>query len=137
MSSRPPANTLRIAVVEDEKDYRELLALWFGERYVVDCFPDGQEFMKALRRDVHFDLIISDISMPGMSGLELLAQVRSHPELAQVPALAISAHFSEGDRERVLAAGFREFVNKSAGFDELDAVIRRALESKTLSAGNI
>jgi CheY-like chemotaxis protein len=120
--------TIQIALVENETDYREMLASWLSDRFTVHCFAGGQELIEALKQDADFDLVISDINMPGMSGLDLIAELRADPSRSSLPALAITAHLSEKDRQSVLAAGFNEFVNKLAGFDELDARITRMLD---------
>jgi CheY-like chemotaxis protein len=123
MASSPPDKPVRIAFVENERDYREMLASWLSNWYRVECFSNGREFIEAVRNREPFDLIISDIHMPEMSGMELISWLRSDPELRETPAMAITAHLFQTDRQTALAAGFDEFLSKLADFDELRACI--------------
>ena len=58
------------------------------------------------------DVVLLDVSLPGMDGLEVLARMRSDPVLHDVPVIAVTAHAMAGDRERYLAAGFDGYVPK-------------------------
>ena len=58
------------------------------------------------------DVVLLDVSLPGMDGLEVLARMRHHPALRGVPVVAVTAHAMAGDRERYLAAGFDGYVPK-------------------------
>ena len=57
-------------------------------------------------------LILLDLSMPKMDGWEMLRHIRNRPETARTPVIALTAHAMEGDRERVLGAGFNGYIPK-------------------------
>ncbi len=101
----------RIAVIEDNADNRLLVDAILGDRYSLDEYESGADALSgmALRRP---DLILLDVSLPGMDGIDVLARMRQDPSLRDVPVLAVTAHAMAGDRERYLAAGFDGYVPK-------------------------
>jgi CheY-like chemotaxis protein len=76
-----------------------------------------------------FDLILMDIQMPGMDGLEATAEIRKKEIFtgAHIPIIAMTAHALKGDRERCLAAGMDGYVSKPIRTTELFAAIENAM----------
>ncbi len=75
---------------------------------------NGAELVTAYLRDPP-DLVMTDISMPEMDGLEAAAKIRAHEAehgLRPVPMIAMTAHALEGDRERIIAAGLDDYITK-------------------------
>jgi CheY-like chemotaxis protein len=70
----------------------------------VRAFENGAEALTAMTQE-RPDLVLLDISLPGMDGMEVLRRVRSEARLRDVPVVAVSAHAMAGDRERFLSAG--------------------------------
>lgn len=126
-SSYTCANMLKIAIVDDMKDSRELLYFLLSQEYEVISYDSGGE---ALR---HFaerppDLIILDIRLQGMDGVEIVRRIRQHETLHKLPVIALTANAMSGDRERYLAAGFDEYVSKPiVDIDVFLAKVRRIL----------
>ena len=58
------------------------------------------------------DLVLLDIALPGLDGMELLKRMRADSSLRRIPVVAVSAHAMSGDREKFLAAGFDQYVAK-------------------------
>jgi two-component system, cell cycle response regulator DivK len=113
-----------IAVVEDNADNRLLLRSLLGEDYRLIEYKDGAEALAGLRDD-RPDLVLLDISLPGMDGEEVLARMRADPSLRDLPVIALTAHAMAGDRERLLGAGFDDYVAKPIVDEEvLFAAIR-------------
>jgi PAS domain S-box-containing protein len=81
-----------------------------------------------LARAHQLDVIVMDINLPGMNGLQALRELRKDPTTQQVPVIAISAAASERDKQRGLSAGFCAYLTKPVNVDEFVAVIRRELE---------
>ncbi len=100
-----------IAVVEDNADIRLLLGAILGDRYHVVDYADGAEALAGLRR-ARPDLVLLDISLPGMDGCEVLRRLRADEALRGLPVIALTAHAMAGDRERYLATGFDHYVTK-------------------------
>src|SRR5262245_13549317 len=115
----------KVAVVEDNPDNRELLRVILGDLYDVVDYGTGPEALEGIRKDKP-DLILLDISLPGMDGPEVLEMIRADAALQEIPVVALTAHVLQGDREKYLAAGFNDYVTKPI-LDEkllLDAIER-------------
>ena len=101
----------RIAVVEDNPDNRLLVQAMLAGMYELIEYEDGAAALSGMLEDPP-DLALVDISLPGMDGTELLEKMRAEPSLAEVPAIALTAHAMDGDRDKYLAAGFQEYITK-------------------------
>jgi CheY-like chemotaxis protein len=80
-----------------------------------------------LAKRVRPDLILMDIQLPGMDGLEATRQLRADPEFRTVPIIALTALAMPGDRERSLAAGATDYVTKPVSLKKLAAMIEEYL----------
>ena len=101
----------KIAVVEDNIDNRLLVQAILEEHYEISEYENGMEVVDGLADDIP-DLVLLDISLPGMDGTEVLEWVRSQPGLSSLPVIALTAHAMSGDREKYLEMGFDEYVTK-------------------------
>lgn len=101
----------RIAVVEDNPDNRLLVRAILEEAYEVEEYENGPDALAGLAAG-RPDLLLLDISLPGMDGVEVLRRVRADARLAGLPVVALTAHAMAGDRAKFLAAGFDEYVTK-------------------------
>ena len=100
-----------VAVVEDNRDNRLLLRAFLGDLYAIAEYETGPAALEGLKTVVP-DLVLLDVSLPGMDGLEVLARIRADERLKALPVVALTAHAMTGDRERFLAAGFDAYVAK-------------------------
>ncbi len=102
---------IRIAVVEDNPDNRLLLQAILAGAFEVVEYDNGADALAgiAARRP---DLVLLDISLPGMDGVEILQRLRADATLAGLPVIALTAHAMAGDREKYLSAGFDDYVTK-------------------------
>jgi CheY-like chemotaxis protein len=105
------ASTLRVAVVEDDPASRRLVEVMLAPPFEVRSYGAGAEALREIPL-VRPDVILLDISLPDMSGTEVLRQLRSLESVRNIPAIAVSAHAMAGDREKFLKAGFDAFVSK-------------------------
>jgi two-component system, cell cycle response regulator DivK len=101
----------QILLIEDNADNRLLVTVLLEDRYRVVEAATAEEALMLLPA-IAPDLFLIDITLPGMDGIELLAELRRLPASARVPAIAFTAHAMEGDRERFLAAGFDGYLSK-------------------------
>lgn len=101
----------RIAVVEDNPDNRLLVQALIGDRYDISEYETGQEALEGIRADPP-EVVLLDISLPGMDGTEVLAELRSEERFQRLPVVALTAHAMAGDREKFLALGFDDYVTK-------------------------
>ena len=102
----------RILVVEDNRENRALmtyLLAHFGHE--VEEAVDGIDGLAKAKASDH-DLAVLDLQMPGLDGYEVLAALRADPHLTSMPVIAVTAFSMAGDRERILAAGFDEYISK-------------------------
>lgn len=117
----------KIAVVEDNPDNRMLVHAILADAYDVVEYETGNAALAGLPGDAP-DLILLDISLPGLDGTEVLQRIRADASLCDCPVIALTAHAMTGDRERFLAEGFDDYVSKPI-VDEalLLAAVRRRL----------
>jgi two-component system, chemotaxis family, sensor histidine kinase and response regulator WspE len=114
----------RVLVVEDSLTVRELERKLLEKRgYAVTVAVDGMDGWTTLRQG-RYDLVITDVDMPRMDGIELVTLIRSDPQLKQVPVMIVSYKDREDDRRRGLEAGADYYLTKGSFHDEalLDAV---------------
>lgn len=100
-----------IAVVEDNADNRLLLRAILDTEYRVAEYETGREALAGLQREPP-DLVLLDISLPAMDGVEVLAQIRADERLKRLPVIALTAHAMAGDREKYLDVGFDDYLTK-------------------------
>ncbi len=115
-----------VAVVEDNPDNRLLVQAILEDRYRIAEYETGSEALAGFAQDPP-DVVLLDISLPGMDGTEVLRRMRADRALAGIPVIALTAHAMAGDRERYLAEGFDDYLTKPI-VDEsvlVDAISKR------------
>jgi len=122
----------RIAVLDDDPDTRELLSLWLEDDYHVVEFEHAAVVLRWLESGAVCDLIVSDISMPGIDGLEFIRRLRREL-MSDVPVIAVSAHAMRFGSEEALAAGFNGYLPKPTDLHKLHEIILKCLDLKTPS----
>jgi two-component system, cell cycle response regulator DivK len=99
----------RLLIVEDSEINRDLLVQLFEGDYELELAGDGKAALK-LAIETRPDLILLDIGLPGLSGLDAVRTLRAHGD--DVPIVAVSSSVMPGDREQALEAGCDDFVPK-------------------------
>lgn len=123
--SKPPL----ILIVEDnELNITTLASYLTAKKYRPIVAQDGAAAIE-LAQNYHPDIILMDIQMPGMDGLEAIARIREHAELSATPIIALTALALEGDREKCLAAGANEYLTKPVKLRQLNETIQQFLDS--------
>lgn len=104
----------KILLVEDNPDNRDLVCAFLEFDYEITSFPSGQEALDYLvGPDLEApDVLLLDIALPGIDGVELLRRIRALESLPRIPAIALTAHAMKGDEQRFIAAGFDAYVAK-------------------------
>src|SRR5579859_3278733 len=123
----------RILFVEDEDTLRSYLAEQLSDEYVVDTAGNGVEALKAVMRKKP-DLIVTDIVMPEMDGVELLRTLRSEPSTEALPLLLISGRAGEAQRIEGFREGADGYLAKPYSVSELRAVVGAMLHAARLRA---
>lgn len=120
----------RIYAVDDEQALRDLYAMALGmSQMECETFVDGQGLFDALSRQTP-DLILLDIMLPGMNGLEILGRLKSIPAYQDIPVIIVSAKGSEMDKVTGLNAGADDYLEKPFGVMELTARIKANIRKK-------
>lgn len=124
-ASTPRPTMKKIALVEDNPDNRMLVQALLDGEYDITEYEDGTQALAGMRREQP-DLVLLDISLPGLDGLQVLQAMKGDVTLNDLPVIALTAHAMSGDRERFLDAGFDGYVTKPITDEELlHAAIRR------------
>ncbi|MGY5047080.1 SpoIIE family protein phosphatase [Streptomyces sp. 900105755] len=132
-----PAAGARVLVADDNADMREYLARVLGQAgYEVTTVTDGVEALRAVRRDLH-DLVVSDVMMPRLDGLELVARLRGDTRTASVPVLLLSARAGQEASIEGLRAGADDYLVKPFAVAELLARVRAIIELARLRGHHV
>jgi CheY-like chemotaxis protein len=128
------AMSFKILVVEDIVDSRELLHFFLTAKgFDVATAVDGQEgfYMATLEKP---DVIITDLTMPNMDGIDLMKKVRLEPEIAQTPVIVYTS-FGSGSAEFALKTGANKVFYKPMGLDSMLKYIDELMRQCGKSAG--
>jgi CheY-like chemotaxis protein len=116
----------RILVVEDVEYNRDLLVQLLEDEYEVVTAADGAAGIEAAARH-RPDLILMDLSLPGIDGWEATRRLKARPETVAIPVIALTAHAMQGDEERARACGCDDYLTKPIDEDQLFATLERLL----------
>ena len=126
ISLKPISGIPVILVVEDNLDNMLTVKALLKEHGTILEATDGKEGLK--KAVLHSpDLILMDIALPEMNGIETLAAIRKEESLKDIPVIALSASAMKGDREQFLACGFTDYVSKPIDNNQLLSVINEYL----------
>lgn len=117
----------RILVVEDNRTNMQLVRflLEVGKHEIVEA-RDADECLAAIELQIP-DLILMDVQLPGVDGLELTRRLRTNPALDRIRILAVTAFAMRGDEARILAAGCDGYVTKPIRYESFLATVSAAL----------
>ncbi len=109
-SSVRPAHLL---IAEDEPHIRRILiTIMESSGFEVDVALDGREALERLSSETPYDLVLMDLLMPYLTGLDVLAQARKMPHRKGLPVVILTAKGQDADRERAISLGAADFVTK-------------------------
>ena len=124
------ANEL-ILIVEDNEKNRKLVrdVLAFSGYRLAEA-ETGEDGVR-LARELHPDLILMDIQLPGINGIVALGQIREDPAIGRTPVIAVTASAMTQDRQKIMAAGFDGYQSKPINVKDFLAAVRAMLDQKT------
>lgn len=130
--SGPPnrLKSLKVLLAEDTPVNQKLATRVLEKRgHVVKVASDGQKTLEALDKE-DFDLVLMDVQMPGMDGLEATKTIRRNEQNSgrHIPIVAMTAYAMTGDKERCLEAGMDDYISKPINASELFQVIDRVIK---------
>jgi len=120
-----------ILIADDRPSSRELLGLVLERAGYAVIEADNGEHALDQARTGQPDLILLDLQMPGMDGYGVLAELRAEERFAKLPILALTASAMRGDRERILEAGFTDYLAKPASPELVRETVARVLGQLT------
>jgi DNA-binding NtrC family response regulator len=125
----------KILVVDDDLSIRNMLSIVLKKcGYEVTTADSGESALKRLKTEF-FDLLISDIKMPGISGIELLKKIKTlQPEM---PVIMITAYASANDAVEAMKLGAEDYITKPFNLEELKLIIEKSLYKKNIEIENI
>jgi CheY-like chemotaxis protein len=118
---------LILAVEDNPVGLRVLRHVLHRRNFRVVCATSGREAI-AMAKEQHVDLILMDLQMPDINGLQAATEIRKMTEYANVPILALTANYSDQTREQCLAAGMQAFLSKPVDAHELWSTVSRYLK---------
>ncbi len=128
-----PSSNARVLIIEDDEEMRSLLKDFFAEEgFETDSISNGFESLGILTQKI-FDLVITDIRMPGLTGLDILPRIKKiQPEVAIV---VITAFGTEEVRRKAFERGANAYLEKPIHFQELRGLIHDVILAKEKRVG--
>ena len=126
-----------VLLVDDDEMNR-----FFGEKLLSVCgvssttAESGEQAIEYLDQQ-KFDLVLLDVSMPGMNGYETTKAIRNNAAIADIKIVALTAHAIKGERERCLAAGMDDFLSKPFELTDLQVLLHKYAQQTGVSSGSI
>lgn len=124
------SNTVTLLIVDDDDDLRLYLASVMSENYRILTASDGDEALQMLRSGQMADLVISDIMMPKMDGIELCNQMRKDINLSHIPIILLSADSDMETRKQSAENGSDMYIDKPVDIDYLKTQVHNLLERR-------
>ncbi|WP_051261703.1 response regulator [Desulfovibrio inopinatus] len=128
---------LRILYAEDDEQSLKVGKLIFEKSgHIITAVNDGREALQRLKEQ-NFDLILMDIQMPVMDGVEATRAIRKSASLgdkAHIPIIALTAHAMTGDREKLIDAGINDYISKPFSLETLFSTIKRVVDNTKRTA---
>lgn len=119
----------RILLVEDDPGARRVLASCLRPTYDVLTAANGEEALDAAASSPQPDLVVSDVTMTGMGGLEFARRLRARPDTAHIPVVFLTAHSSAGDLISGMRAGAEHYLAKPVSIDLLLSTVAHLLRT--------
>jgi two-component system, chemotaxis family, chemotaxis protein CheY len=114
----------KVLIVDDSKLLHRMFEMMLRQYPLVHAY-DGREGLARLAENTDIDLVLLDVNMPNMNGIEVLSAMKADPRFAAIPVVLITTEGSEEQTDRGLALGASEYVKKPFRNEELLAVVQR------------
>ncbi len=132
MSDADKENAARILIVDDDANTLEILRRWLAkEGYNTASAADGNECLAILEKET-FDIVLLDVMMPGLDGLQVCERMRSHAQWRTIPVVLLTAKDDMETRTRGMALGVSEYLTKPINKSELFSRLRAQVHTREL-----
>lgn len=122
----------KILIIDDNEKNRKLFKVILESHgYETIEADNGKEGIRLARESQHH-LVLMDIQMPGMDGIEATKILKSEDETAGIPVIAATSYAMKGDREKFLAAGFTDYVSKPVNVNEFISMIDKYVNGEEI-----
>ncbi|MES2446507.1 MAG: response regulator [Bacteroidota bacterium] len=112
--------TKKILIIDDDsRNIFALTAVLKAKKFNCLSAISAQQGFDILKNEADVGVVLMDMMMPDMDGYEAIGKMKNHPQMADIPVIAVTAQAMVGDRERCLAAGAVGYVSKPVNVDEL------------------
>ncbi|MGN1229695.1 MAG: two-component regulator propeller domain-containing protein [Prevotella sp.] len=128
IKKRKPSKSGRVLVVDDDEEIAEYIKNELSGIYRVSAFNDSREALKAIMDD-HYDIVISDVVMPGMDGISLLKTIKSNVKTSDIPVILLTSKADVEDKVEGLRRGADAYLAKPFNIEELSAQVESLLNA--------
>ncbi|MCE5311911.1 MAG: response regulator [Nitrospiraceae bacterium] len=119
---------MKILIVDDDKTTRKLLTLYLKAKgYEVVAAENGLEAMEKLGTE-NVNLVVSDMNMPFMDGIELVKNMRNDAVLAEMPVIMLTTEADEEEKKRAFEAGVNDYLVKPSNAEQITDSIKRIIK---------
>lgn len=134
--TKAPSESKRILLADDNADMREYVTRLLSDRWIIEAYPDGAQALAAARKAPPA-LVIADIMMPKLDGLELLRELQDSETTARIPVIFLSARAGEEARVEGLEAGAADYLVKPFSARELRARVETQILRSEIRAARL
>ena len=129
-SRRQGSRNFRLLVVDDDLEVAQYIKNEMGQWYRIDTAPNGREALKKLLTDNGgYDLVISDVMMPEMDGIAMLRQLKSNPNISDIPVILLTSKVEVSDRLEGLRKGADAYLAKPFNMEELHILVDNLVDN--------
>jgi signal transduction histidine kinase/DNA-binding response OmpR family regulator len=129
VQAEPQHRSAHVLVVEDNKQVRDYLRFILQEHFHISTAENGERALDQLQSAANIDLVITDLMMPAMDGMDLVSTLKSKPKTQGIPVIMITAKETEGSRIAALRIGVDDYIQKPFREEELIVRIQNLLNN--------
>jgi two-component system cell cycle response regulator DivK len=116
------AKTRKVLIIDDDsRNIFALKAVLKAKKYDCLAATSAKDGFEIISQDKEVGVVLMDMMMPDMDGYQAMSKMKEHPEMRNIPVIAVTAQAMVGDRERCLEAGAASYISKPVNVDELVA----------------
>ena len=127
MTKDTRARPTRILVVEDDRSSKTVITAALLSQYEVTTAGDGLEALRIIKSGQMPDLVVSDVMMPGLDGIEMIKRLRAYEKTAKLPIIILTAKADAESYAQGREVGATDYLTKPLTSDRLLAAVRRVL----------
>ena len=119
-----------VLAVDDDETSLSVISLYLKDTYETEQATNGDDAI-SMAKEKQYDIVLMDINLKGMSGVEAAVAIRSFPQYKATPVIAVTAYAMVGDKEKFIAEGCTHYISKPFSKRDLLQIMRTALEESS------